>query len=297
MSVKVAAAAALVALMAGSAAAQGVVSRADAISAETERGRGFGFVPRSGCFRCSTLGDRRFFSAPLYDDCDVKLLNSLFDEDFAYDIEAQAAFLQSNLDEPGQGLMAAALEITAVPFFAKFYPVVTDNEDGIDTRASSAPQFAAKFFGNSGSSPSVDFGIVFEQSFLCTLKPSPERSHAAADCTADLTPLYLQGVLGNFTYGVEDVATGDVTEEAIQPPLSNFELVFKRDFFCRANDLIFIGTNVETGRALATPNVTEIVSAPSDASPLMMIDGPFTLAQATTLKGTRAFDPVLSEQN
>ena len=36
------------------------------------------------CFRCGILGHRESFDSPLYNDCDVVLLEGLFDEDFKY---------------------------------------------------------------------------------------------------------------------------------------------------------------------------------------------------------------------
>ena len=67
MSSKIIAGAALVALLAGCAAAQSVVSRADAE------------VASGTCTRCGALGDLELFDAPLYTDCDAILLESLFD--------------------------------------------------------------------------------------------------------------------------------------------------------------------------------------------------------------------------
>ena len=179
-------------------------------------------------------------------------------------------------------LTAAALKITANPFLAKFFPVPRQAHAAMG----SAPQFAGKFFGTSRGGPSVGSFIEFEQPFLCTLKPNTSKILAAADCTADLTSLFEQGVLGNFTFGVMDDTTMTITNEFIPPPLSNFELTFKRDHFCKANDLIFVGTNVEAGRAL---NGTDTSIVEPNGFSLLTITGPFTLAQQVTLKGTRIY--------
>ena len=43
-----------------------------------------GAIHDMNCFTCGTLGHRDEFDSPLYNDCDVVLLESLFDEDFKY---------------------------------------------------------------------------------------------------------------------------------------------------------------------------------------------------------------------
>ena len=73
---------ALALVAAPAALAQEAVSREEAAAAETER-RSF-FRPSESCRDCPTLGDRELFEYPLYDDCDVDLLQSIFDRDFAY---------------------------------------------------------------------------------------------------------------------------------------------------------------------------------------------------------------------
>ena len=89
---------ALALVAAPAALAQEAVSREEAAAAETERRRfvrgGFTFKPRHGggsdsstrgsCLHCSEFGDTDVFDYPLYDDCDVNLLQSLFDIDFSY---------------------------------------------------------------------------------------------------------------------------------------------------------------------------------------------------------------------
>ena len=41
-------------------------------------------IHNGNCLTCGSLGHREAFNSPLYDECDVVLLESLFDENFKY---------------------------------------------------------------------------------------------------------------------------------------------------------------------------------------------------------------------
>ena len=71
-------------------------------------------VGEPDCFTCAALGQDSEFNAPLYDHCDVVLLNSLFDENFAYGINGQTSILVSEfdfMDDPSIVMTQAATEI------------------------------------------------------------------------------------------------------------------------------------------------------------------------------------------
>ena len=55
-----------------------------------------GFRPPT-CFDCDDFGDTDIFSEPLYDDCDTRLLESLFDESLVFGLSAQFAQVRLQL--------------------------------------------------------------------------------------------------------------------------------------------------------------------------------------------------------
>lgn len=300
MSTKMIVGAALVAIMAGSAAAQGVISRADAVAA-SERGFFDFFFPPT-CDGCSALGDIELFDAPLYTDCDVELLTSLFDTDFEYDISAQAAQLYNFLPEvdPDTGLADTAVGPIAsfvLPLAASAWIATFSEVDQFEGRTvvpgdGAAPTFQGVWTGTalSGLSPPTDF----TQGFICTLVPSSSRTVKKAECSADLESLALAGVAPDITF----VNTAGETE-IIPAPLTKFTLSFRLDRDCIATDLIFVGSNTVAGRALDVAAVQPDDDDDDRVSPFDDViagvpypnDVPqnFTVVQQPTLKGTRVF--------
>ena len=301
MSSKIITGAALVALMAGSAAAQGVISRADAVAASE---RGFFDFFRPQCEGCAALGDIELFDAPLYDDCDVELLTSLFDPDFEYDISAQAAQLYNFLPEvdPLTGLASTAVGPIAsfvLPLAASAWVATFSEVDQFEGRVvvpgdGAAPTFQGQFTGTAtgGLAPPTEF----TQGFICTLVPSASRYIKKAECSADLESLAISGVAPDITFVNQAGET-----EIIPAPLTKFTLSFKLDHpDCIATDLIFVGSNTVAGRALDVAAVQPDPD-PDAVSPFDDViagvpypnDVPqnFTVVQQPTLKGTRVFNP------
>ena len=210
-------------------------------------------------------------------------------------INAQAAALFNFLPEvdPAHDPTAVGasdkfvLPLSGTPFLAQFTEVGT--LEGLDiTYAGSAPTFRGEFTGraSAGSMPNREF----KQGFLCTLNPSASKHISRADCTADLESLQELGVIANITYVTNNPT---VTEIATIPaPLSKFTLTFKRDIHCSANDIIFVGTNVEAGRAFDvddSPNALAQQMMLGNGVPFFGSTSNFTVVQQVTLKGTRIF--------
>ena len=190
------------------------------------------------CISCSKLGHLDVFDVPLYNDCDVVLLESLFDPDFEFEVNGQASVLLTdpNPTAPDNPL-AFAFEVGTSNFTLRFEEIskfILPNTEASIGHA--APNFLAIFTGS--GEPVIPTGNMMEdflQPFLCTLLPTGEHAKfARADCVASLDPLTDQGFVPIIT------ADGEA-------PLQIFTLSLNLNSLCQAEDLNFVGSDVVPG--------------------------------------------------
>ena len=217
------------------------------------------------CFTCAALGQDSDFNAPLYDHCDVVLLNSIFDENFAYSINGQTSILVSELDfmdDPSNVMTQAATEIDTQGgiFSLHFEPIPRTTLPNVmvsSTTSFSAPSFRAIFSGLSSN------GTQFFNALSCTLLPSSRIEFAQASCNGSLTSLVNANIIPALTQAQ--------SEDHVA--LQVFTLTFKRNRYCTSDFLSLVSSN-------AIPSV----SAPGFGLPTGQ-----PINQQTTLTATRVF--------
>ena len=216
------------------------------------------------CFTCNALGDSRDFNAPLYDHCDVVLLNTLFDENFTFDIYGQSSILVSDDEtdtDDSSASQSSSASTTIGPergtISLHFEPTPGITLPSISTSThDSAPSFRAIFTG-------INNGTEYVNALSCVLLPSQEPSSAQASCNGYLTSLVDAGIVPDFTQFQSGLAT-----------LQVYTLTFKRNTYCVSDFLSLVGSGVRPG-----------VLAPGFGFP----SGQFSVNQQTLVTGIRVF--------
>ena len=111
------------------------------------------------------------------------------------------------------------------------------------TTPPSAPTFIARLFGQIPR-PTTPGSRRFNLPFLCTLNPAVNKKLQTADCIADLRTLAEQGVGGIAEFG----------------PAPNNAFTLTIGGKCSADEVVFVGTDVE---------ISSTVSPPAPGSPVI----------------------------
>ena len=281
--------------------------------------RGDSFQQESGrCSECLLFGAADIFAAPLYDNCDVFLFESLFDRAYNFEVAGQATILNQTvrINNSGSAVVPVPITTTSLELSNDAFNLVFEQVSRNDFRGTpAAPAFLARFSGISSppnTPPFNGFGATaFEVTFLCSLNPSTQKTFADADCVGDLSILQALGVIPELTFLTPDPPAdfynsfgcddGDILClcaitgcDAYDPglftvgfpaPLTFYTLTFKRDRSCRSQNLVFNGSNVVRQRSAEIPGPMQRMDLNST------LDGTtnFDITQQLVLVGTRVF--------
>ena len=281
--------------------------------------RGDNFQQESGrCSECFLFGAADIFAAPLYDNCDVFLLESLFDRAFNFEVAGQATILNQTvrINNNGNAVVPVPITTTSLELSNQAFNLVFEQVNRNDFRGSpAAPAFLARFSGISSppnTPPFNGFGATgFEVTFLCSLNPSIQKNFADANCVGDLSILQALGVIPELTFLTPDPPPeffnsfgcddGDIVcicsftgcnpydpglfTVGFPAPLTFYTLTFKRDRHCRSQNVLFNGSNVVRQRSAEIPGPMQRMSLNST------LDGTtnFDITQQLVLVGTRVF--------
>lgn len=270
------------------------------------------------CSECFLFGAADIFAAPLYDNCDVFLFESLFDRAYNFEVVGQATILNQTVSINNNDAVTVPVPITttSLELSSSNFDLTFEQVNRNDFRGSpAAPAFLARFSGISAppNTPPFDgFGATpFEVNFLCSLNPSTQKNFADADCVGDLQILQALGVipeLGFLTpdpppeffnsFGCDDGDIGCLCTftgcDSYDPglfrvgfpaPLTFYTLTFKRDRNCRSQNLIFNGSNVVRQRSAAIPGPMQRMALNTTLEGTANFD----LTQQLVLVGTRVF--------